>query len=441
MLLSTYWYEYLVWYFIPHRLGLGLTAYLFSHLPHPEGVVWNETPFQATYNITGVRAILKAMWGQSNHALHHFLPHVPWYKYHKVWGLANGVFQKQNIPERAVFSRPDQNFKKTLEEIGAIDNGRKTLIAKVTAVIDAGNLIKSYVCEPLKGRELPSFNAGSHIQIHLPSKKIRSYSLVNPTHEQNRYQIAVKLEENGRGGSKEMHEEITVGSQLRISVPKNNFVLYEDVQKYILISGGIGITPLLSMAHKLTELEKHFEFHICAKTAAFIPFNFELQNWTFAPNTEIHLDKNGKSSIDLSKVLAKPDRDTLLYICGPSGFNKWIKETAQKNAWHSDQIKEEHFSSETSGLPESQAFEVTLSKSGKTLTVTKDQTIIDALLLNNLKVDYSCLQGTCGTCISTVLDGEIDHRDVVLTKEEKIASKKMCICVSRAKNDRIVLDL
>lgn len=439
---SIYWYEYLVWFFIPNRLGLGLTAYLFAHLPHPEGVVWNDSPFQATYSLTGMKTLLAALWGQSNHSMHHFLPHVPWYKYHKVWDLANGIFQKQNIPERNVFSRPDRNFAKHLKKSGLLDDGRKILSARVSSVIDVSTNTKSYVFEPLPGEQFPPFTSGAHLQLNLPSGKVRSYSLVNPAHEQNKYQIAVKLEENGRGGSKEIHEKITVGTHLTISTPKNNFVLYENVQKYILISGGIGITPLLSMAHRLVELDKHFEFHICAKTAAFIPFHYELQNWTFAPNTEVHLDKNGRSSIDLSTILARPDADTLIYICGPSGFNQWIKKSALESGWNTDQIKEEAFSSPAiSSNIKSKAFDVVLNKSGKTIKVDKELTIIDSLLMNNIKVDYSCLQGTCGTCITGVLEGEIDHRDAVLTSEEKRSCEKICLCVSRAKSDTIVLDL
>jgi vanillate O-demethylase ferredoxin subunit len=153
------------------------------------------------------------------------------------------------------------------------------------------------------------------------------------------------------------------------------------------------------------------------------------------------LDKEGKSSIDLANILAKPERNTLLYLCGPKGFNKWIKETACKHGWKKDQIKEEVFSNITATSKESKAFEVVLNKKGKSITVDKNLTILDALLMNNVKVDYSCLQGTCGTCISTVIEGEIDHRDSVLSEEEKIAGDKICLCVSRAKHNKIVLDL
>lgn len=441
MLCSPIGYEFLIWYFIPSRLGNAVTTYLFAHLPHPEGVHWNSHPFQATYTLTGNKTMLKALWGQDSHAIHHFLPHVPWYKYHKAWDLANGVFRKQHIPQRHVFSKPDAHFKEKILTSGVIDNGDKVLNAKVTAVIDVAKDTKSFVFEPIEEEAFPAFTAGAHININLPSGKVRSYSLVNPSYEKSKYQIAVKLEQNGRGGSKEMHEDIVMGNELIISTPKNNFLLYQNVQKYILISGGIGITPLLSMAHELIALDKHFEFHICAKEEAYIPFQYELQNWTFAPNTEIHLDKNGKSSMDLLKVLARPDDNTLVYVCGPVGFNNWVKKTAANLGWNTDQIKEELFAVDALNLSIPKPFEILLNKSGRTLKVKKEETIIDALLMNNIKVEYTCLQGTCGTCITNVVEGEIDHRDAVLSEEEKIGGDKICLCVSRAKQDKIVLDL
>lgn len=218
-------------------------------------------------------------------------------------------------------------------------------------------------------------------------------------------------------------------------------MLYEKINKFILISGGIGITPLLSMAHRLTEIDKHFELHICAKNKADIPFQYELENWSFAPNVEIHLDKNGQSSINLKGVLATPNDDTLVYACGPSGFNQWIKNTAKEIGWAKEQIKEELFSIDVNTLLEPKEFELILNKTGKSIIVRKDETIIDALLLNNINVDYTCLQGTCGTCVTNIISGKIDHRDAVLSEEEKMANNKMCLCVSRAKEKSIVIDI
>lgn len=441
MFSSEYGHRYLIWFFIPSRIGLATVAYFFAHLPHPEGLKWNNFPFQTTYNLTGNKFLLKILLGQSFHSMHHFLPHLPWYRYHKAWYLANRIFSKQNIPQRKIFSRPDVILQKIVKNDKSIDDGKQILMAIVTDIKVVAFDTKSFIFSPLSGEPFPEFTAGSHINIFLPSGLIRSYSLLNPTYERNRYQIAVKVDKYGKGGSKEMHNEIVKGSQIMISTPKNNFVLYESFNKYILISRGIGITPLLSMAHRLAELDKHFEFHICAKSFEHIPFQYELINWSFAPNVEIHLDENGKNTLSVEKVLSEPNKNTLVYICGPTAFNELIMDTAIRFGWPKNQLKKELFSAARVSSEESKEFEIVLSRSKKIIQVPKDLTIIDTLLINNIKVDYSCLQGTCGTCVCDVLDGKIDHRDAFLSEEEKLSDHKMCLCVSRAVDNQIILDL
>ncbi|MFT4987007.1 MAG: ferredoxin-NADP reductase/fatty acid desaturase [Chitinophagales bacterium] len=438
---SPYWYEYLILFFIPNRLGITYVAYSFAHIQHPEGLTWNEFPFKSTYKLKGNKFFMDSFLGQAHHAMHHMLPHVPWYKYHLAWDLANGAFREQGIPERTAFSKPDRLYKhKVIEEV-AYQKDQKILL-KVSEILDVATDVKSFIFEPANQEAvLPDFSAGSHIEVCLPSGLFRSYSLTNPSFDKNKFQIAVKLDPNSRGGSKEMHEKISVGDVLEISTPRNNFLLYENAKKYILISGGIGITPLLSMAHELCAMDKHFELHICSRNIEDVPFRFELENWSFAPNVELHLDNNGKSTIDLSKVLAQPDEESLVYVCGPTGFNKWVKETSINQGWSKEQIKQEIFSKDRTTLTEAQEFELVLGKSGKSITVKDDETIIDALHFNNVKVNYSCLQGTCGTCITPVLDGKIDHRDAVLSEEEKIENKLMCLCVSRAKGEKLTIDL
>lgn len=440
-LLSPWGYEYLLIFFIPNRIAIAYTAFAFAHAPHPEGLKWNDFPFQTTFSLKGSKYFTWSLYGQKHHSMHHFLPHIPWYRYFKVWDLANGTFRRQHIPEKEIFAKPDIHYKDRIIQDKSLQQ-EALLKVKVTAIQQLSSEVKSFIFQALDSQTvLPEFTAGSHIDIYLPSGKKRSYSCVNPPFEKDKYQIAVKLDPSGRGGSREMHEQITVGSILSISPPKNHFVLYENVKKYILIAGGIGITPLLSMSHRLTEIEKYFELHICTQSAAGLPFQFELTNWTFAPNVEIHVDKNGKSSMPVDKVLAHPDPDTLVYVCGPAGFNTWIKQRALAHGWQKDQIKQEVFSMNTVTLAEPQEFQLHLNRSGKSILVKKDETIIDALHLHNVKVPYSCLQGTCGTCITPVIEGDIDHRDAVLSEEEKMEHKTMCLCVSRAKRDKLVIDL
>lgn len=439
-LTGDYWLEFIILYIIPSRIGLAYTGYVFGTIQHPDGVKWDELPFESTNVIKGKETSLmvKTLLGQGFHSMHHFLPHVPWYKYHKVWELGNGIFKKQPIPERAFFDKLDKNARdKFLAEKEKEITSVKVKISEITEV--AKN-IKSFTFEPIDNNPLPEFTAGSHIEITLPSGKKRCYSLVNPQYETNQYQIAVKQEENGKGGSKEMHQ-LTTGEIVEVSVPRNNFVLYEQAKRFKLISGGIGITPMISMAHRLEELDKHFEFHICAKEESEVPFTYQLKHWSFAPMVEMHLDKNGKSSIDLTKVLSQPDEDTLIYICGPAGFMNWVKTTALEIGWSKNNIKQELFAADTSNAAPPKPFEVVLNKTGKTVTVPKNMSIIDAVEMHGVKIDYSCLQGTCGTCVCNVVEGEVDHRDAVLSEDEKLESKQICLCVSRAKNDKITLDL
>lgn len=438
---SSYWLEFILFFIIPTRLGITYTAYTFAHIQHPDGVTWHEFPFESTHVMKGRNSnfLLKSLLGQEHHAMHHFLPHIPWYKYHKVWQLGNGIFTKQNIPERDIFEIPD---KKAKEKIKLSKEQEITSVkVKISAIIDVAKNIKSFTFEPLDSNDkLPEFSAGSHININLPSGKVRSYSLINPPYERHQYVIAVKKEDNGKGGSKEMHD-LDLGDILEISIPKNNFVLYENTKRFILISGGIGITPMISMAHRLEEIDKQFEFHICAKEENEVPFLYELKNWSFAPKIDFHYDENGKSAIELSKVLSSPNSDTLIYVCGPSGFNNWIKNSALELGWQKDQIKQELFSADVSQDSLPKEFELLLNKSNKTITVAENMTIIDAIEMENIKVDYSCLQGTCGTCIANVIDGEIDHRDAVLSEEEKLENSKICLCVSRAKHNKLIIDL
>ena len=436
---SPYWFEFLMLFYIPTRIGQAYTAYTFAHIQHPDGVKWDEFPFESTYVMKERKHfLLRSLLGQEQHAMHHFLPHVPWYKYKKVWDLGNGIFTRQNIPERSVVSKPDFDFKDRLEENKR--NAQLELKASIVKITDQTENIKSFILESAERQPLPPFAAGAHIDIKLPSGKTRSYSLVNSQHESNRYEIAVKRELNGHGGSIEMHE-LQEGMELKISLPKNNFVLYENVKRYILISGGIGITPLLSMAHRLDELDKHFEFHICARHEDEIPFSYELQQWSFAPMVDLHINKGDQPEIDLRKVLSDPNPDTLIYCCGPSGFNRWVKSMALELGWNTTQIKQELFSSDQTALLAPKEFSLTLQKSGKTIKVPANRSIIDMVELENVSVNYACLQGTCGTCITSVVEGEVDHRDAVLTEVEKLENEKICLCVSRAKGGHLILDL
>lgn len=434
---SSYWWEFLTLFIIPHRLAIVYVTYMFAHIQHPEGLTWNKEPFQSTVKITGNILKRLSLLGQADHCMHHLLPHVPWYNYHKVWQFSNGLLKHKPIPERGIFS--------SVKEIIMPKENNTSLIKQrvlITSIRSVASHIKELTFEPLNDDNIVPFDAGSHIDVHLPNGSVRQYSLLNDPFEKNRYQIAVKLDLNGKGGSKEVHENLNNGDIIEVSTPRNNFTLFENARHFVLIGGGIGITPLLSMAHRLNQLNKTFELHICARTQADIALFDTFNSLPFASNIHIHLTENiGHSSIDIEQILQKPITKALLYICGPNGFMQWIQSNAEKMNWPPEHIYIEKFSANQKQTCETKAFEVELAKTGKTIQVRKDESILDALQHQNITVPYACMQGTCGTCIASVLKGEIDHRDAYLSDDEREHENQICVCISRAKNGRLTLDL
>jgi ferredoxin-NADP reductase/fatty acid desaturase len=436
-LTSPYWYEFLILYVIPHRLALMVTAYAFAHIQHPEGLTWKDEPFQSTVRVTGNPIKRASLLGQAEHAMHHLLPHVPWYKYHRVCDLANGLLHRKNIPQRGIFRSPKEIIlPQPTELISALQT------VEITEVRIVASGVKSFTLEPVTHSALEEFDAGAHITVLLKSGQQRQYSLLNSPCEAHRYQIAVKLDPNGRGGSKEIHETWKKGDVIQVSKPRNNFMLYENANRHILIAGGIGITPMLAMAHRLCELDEPFMLHVCAKTENDVPFAREIQNSSFGPNVEVHLDNaQGRSSIDIGQALATPREGDLIYVCGPSGFMEWVRASAETLGWAPEQVHFESFSAPPAGDIPNHAFEVHLAKTGKRLQVSEDMSILDALQHANIKVPYACRQGTCGTCIVSITAGEADHRDAFLSDIEKAEGNQICLCVSRAKGHAISLDL
>jgi vanillate O-demethylase ferredoxin subunit len=165
------------------------------------------------------------------------------------------------------------------------------------------------------------------------------------THDEvrNRYRIGVKLEEKSRGGSKAMHQ-LKVGQVLKIGHPRNNFMLYENARRSILIAGGIGITPMLAMAHRLIRVNRDFELHVCARNEEMVPFKKELAVSRLAKHVHIHVDQeNGRSGMSPDKVLLRPDPDSLVYICGPGGFMNWVRDSAIARGWPAENVRIESF--------------------------------------------------------------------------------------------------
>ncbi|MCP3817491.1 PDR/VanB family oxidoreductase [Streptomyces sp. A3M-1-3] len=284
----------------------------------------------------------------------------------------------------------------------------------------------------LGGTDLPPWQPGAHLDLVLPSGLVRQFSLCGDPAEPDSYTIATRLIEDGRGGSREVHEQLHEGSEVEIRGPRNRFALV-DAPAYVFVAGGIGITPVLPMLRAAEAAGADWRLLYCGRTRASMPFLDEVEKLagperiTVAPEDEAGLP-------DLTSALAAIPADAAVYCCGPEG----LMEAAARELPTGRTLHLERFAPRalTDGSGE---FELELHRTGRTLTVPADSTVLAAVRKELPNTPYSCEQGFCGTCRQRVLEGEIDHRDELLTDGERDDS--MLICVSRARGGRLVLDL
>jgi len=293
------------------------------------------------------------------------------------------------------------------------------------------------------GRPLPAFSAGSHVDVHLPGGMVRQYSLCNDPSESHRYQIAVLRDPASRGGSAAVHNAVREGDTLVISVPRNHFTLAHEASRHLLLAGGIGVTPILCMAERLAALGAAFDMHYACRSPERAAFVSRIRRGSFAPLVHFHYD-NGPASqqLDIAAVLAAADAGTHLYVCGPKGFMDAVLGAARSANWDESRLHWEFFAAAEAGARNNDgAFEVQLARSGRVIAIPSDQTVTQALLAAGVDIMVSCGQGVCGTCLTRVLEGRIDHRDVYLTPDEQAANDQFTPCCSRAKSARLVLDM
>ncbi|CAN7640869.1 PDR/VanB family oxidoreductase [Acidovorax sp. Leaf78] len=311
-------------------------------------------------------------------------------------------------------------------------------VAKKTAEAEG---IASFELARLDGQPLPPFSAGSHIDVHVPGGTVRQYSLCNASHEQHRYRIAVLRDPASRGGSVGMHDRVNEGDVITISTPRNHFALH-PAQHTLLLAGGIGVTPLLCMADRLARTGAGFALHYCTRSAERTAFAGEITASPMAPHVHFHFDAGApKQKLDLASVLAAPGDDKRVYVCGPAGFIDHVVATAQAMGWAQDRIHLEYFAAPAQDTSGDEGFEVRIASTGKTYAIAPDVSIVEALRGQGIDIMTSCEQGVCGTCITRVLEGEVDHRDMYLTDEEKASNEQFMPCCSRARSKLLVLDL
>ncbi len=301
--------------------------------------------------------------------------------------------------------------------------------------------IVSFELASLDGAPLPSFSAGSHIDVNIPGGQTRQYSLCNDANEKHRYRIAVLRDPASRGGSVAMHDAVQLGDVIQISAPKNHFPL-QHAAHTLLLAGGIGVTPLLCMAQRLTAIKADFTLHYCTRSIERTAFHNEIATSAFADRVEFHFDAGpAEQKLDLPAVLAHPDASQQLYVCGPAGFIDHVLSTAQSSGWKSEQVHTEYFGAAPQDTSGDSSFEIRLASSGKSYKVGADQNIVHVLKEHGIEILTSCEQGVCGTCITRVLEGEPDHRDMYFTDEEHAKNDQFTPCCSRAKSKTLVLDL
>ena len=292
------------------------------------------------------------------------------------------------------------------------------------------------------GGQLPAFTAGSHVDVHLPGGLTRPYSLCNNPAETNRYVLGVLREPTSRGGSLAVHNTVREGELLHISAPKNHFAMVPDAKRSLLLAGGIGITPILSMAEHLSASAADFRMHYSTRSAERTAFRARIAASNFADQVQHHFDDgDAAQKLDLAAVLAAPQDGTHLYVCGPKGFMDAVLGTARAQGWPEAQLHSEFFSAEVVHLETDAAFEVKIASTGKVVVVPKDQTVVQALAAAGVEILTSCEQGVCGTCLTRVLEGTPDHKDSYLLPEEQAANDQFMPCCSRSKSPLLVLDL
>lgn len=322
-----------------------------------------------------------------------------------------------------------------------LSTANETLQVQVRSITYQAQEINSYELRLPSGGELPTFEAGAHINVHLPGGLIRSYSLLNRQDDRYRYVIAVARDRASRGGSRFLHEALRVGDMLTISAPRNNFPLRGDARHSVLIAGGIGITPLWSMIQRLEFLGRSWQLYYAARNRHSAALLDELSALGATAKHRIHIhfdEERGGQTLDIPSIVAAQSPDTHLYCCGPApmlaAFER-VTRSRSRETVHVEYFSAAHAPVVTGG------FTVVLVKSGKSVSVPSGKTILDVLLDEGVPVQYSCMEGICSSCETHVLEGEPDHRDAVLSMEERASNKVMMVCCSGSRSEKLVLDL
>lgn len=318
------------------------------------------------------------------------------------------------------------------------------LTLRVHSITYEASDVRSFELRDPEGASLPAFTAGAHLDLRLPGGLERSYSLIDPgTGDRDlcRYRFAVQRAVESRGGSAHLFEQVSVGDLVEVLPPSNNFELVEAAPLSVFIAGGIGVTPLWSMVQRLEQLGGQWRlYYVCRtrKRAAFFDSLLALERIE-SGRVFVRFDDGAESAqLDIAATIAAQPAGVHFYCCGPSGLLKAFEAATQHLP--PTQVHLEYFAA--AQAPAAGGFEVVMNRSGATIAVPADKTILETLLACGYSdLPRSCMSGVCGTCETAVLEGQPDHRDEVLSDSEKASNRKMMICCSGSLGPRLVLDL
>jgi ferredoxin-NADP reductase/predicted pyridoxine 5'-phosphate oxidase superfamily flavin-nucleotide-binding protein len=410
------------------RLKIWARARLVHHDEDPELLARLEVP---TYRARVERAVVMTIEAIEWNCPQHITPR-----------FTEGEIDELVAPLRHRISELEATADKPAQTGIQPVTGDGPLELVITGIRQLTPEVRAYELRRPDFGELPAVAAGSHIEVPVPfedgRQETRSYSVSSNPNRRDAYEIAVRLDPDGRGGSRAVHEGYALGLRIRANLPRNAFSLHEDGRPAILIAGGIGITPLKAMAQSLKADGRVFHLHYAARSQSHMAYRSKL---ALALNDAVtfHAGDQGRR-IDIEALLSDAPGDAVFYVCGPNRLIDAVRRTADALGIDGKRVRFELF---TTATPEAgdTAFQVRLARSGTELTVAHDQTILDALLDAGVDADYGCKSGTCGTCAVKVLDGSPVHRDSTLSDAERDQAGLMCPCVSRAASDSLVLDL
>ena len=318
------------------------------------------------------------------------------------------------------------------------DERSAPLRVQVTKKAATATGVMAFELSPLGG-PLPGFQAGAHIDVHLPNGLVRQYSITNGTGDTGAYVLGVKLEPESTGGSSCLHDTVSEGDVLAISEPHNNFTLRRDAVHTMLIAGGIGITPLLSMAKTMARSGLSWDLHAFVQNLDHVAFADDLDD--LGDCVHLHLGLNPtETGSALTNLLATVIKDSHVYLCGPAPMLSAARKAAADAGWADKAVHFEYFKN-PGEIDDTSSFEIHLARSAQTLAVGTGESILHVLRENGISVPSSCEQGACGTCVVPLLDGIADHQDVYLNDTERAAGNRLMTCVSRARSDSLTLDI